>query len=124
MIATGKYATFVAAVDHAKLWGEFDAPAYTIFAPTEHAFAVLAPEVRAAVMSTATMKVFDQLRNHVVHEKLSRADIAKLEVLQTRNSPRKRVRKKGKKLLVGDGVIGEPIDTGDGLIYPIDTFLR
>ena len=50
--------------------------------------------------------------------------VAKLEVLQTRNFPRKRVGKKGKKLLVGDGVIGEPIDTGDGLIYPIDTFLR
>jgi len=123
LIATGQYPTFVAAVDHARIWNAFDAPGYTIFAPTEQAFAALAPEVRTAVMSTATMKVIDQLRNHVVSEKLSRADIAKQKLLKTKGSSREDVKKKGTKLLVGGGAIGEPIDTGDGLIYPIDKFL-
>lgn len=124
LIATGQYPTFVAAVDHAKSWDAFDAPAYTIFAPTEQAFAALAPEVRTAVMSTATMNVISQLSNHVVHEKLSRADIAKQKLLKTNGSRRKDVKKKGTKLLVGGGAIGDPIDTGDGLIYPIDKFLQ
>ena len=62
--------------------------------------------------------------NHVVYQKLTRAQIAAAPRLDTHGSQREPIKKKGKELLIDGAVIGEPLDTPDGVIYPIDKVLQ
>ncbi len=119
LLATGQFPSFIAAIDNAKDWKAFDAPAYTIFAPTEAAFAALSDQERERMLTTESGMVVVSLHAHVVHEKLTRKQLDhEVRIKSYKFS------KKGKQLLLGHSVVGEPIDTGDGIIYPIDRLLE
>lgn len=124
LLATGKFPSFVAAIDNARAWDRFAADAYTIFAPTEDAFAALPDKDRSYFLTTQSGMVAVVWGNHVVRRKLTRAQIAKEVRLDTHGSQREPITKKGKRLLIDGAVIGEPIETADGVIYPIDKVLQ
>ena len=94
---------------------------YTVFAPSDEVFAALPPGTLEAVLADPEM-LMDILQNHVVEGEILAEDLAGMTTLTTvaGHEVTVTVGEDGTILLNGDtAVLGEPVATGNGLVYVI-----
>lgn len=125
----GNFTTFLAAVDGAELAETFDGEGpFTIFAPTDEAFANLPEEVQEGILDMPTALLGTMLEAHVVEGALTAEDVAAAETLETLTGDELAV-------IVGDGddetavrvegatLLGPVMMAGNSVIHPIDRVL-
>lgn len=123
-IAAGSFDTLVSAVQQAGLVNTLkgDGP-FTVFAPTDAAFAALPASTRQALLANE-----DQLRQvltyHVVPGRLTATDVAQMQTLQTvEGSPLTVETRDGNVYINGAQVTQANIRTANGVIHVIDQVL-
>jgi transforming growth factor-beta-induced protein len=125
-VAAGSFKTLVAAVQAAGLVDTLKgAGPFTVFAPTDEAFAklpagtvenLLKPENKAMLVKILTY--------HVVAGKVTAADVMKVKSAKTVQGQNVKVKaKKGKVMINKSNVVKADIMTSNGVIHVIDTVL-
>jgi uncharacterized surface protein with fasciclin (FAS1) repeats len=123
--ADGRFTTLLAALDAAGLAGTFAAPGnYTVFAPTDAAFAKLPAGTVEALLADPSGALTDILTYHVVPDSLSINQIANDSNLPTLNGKSLPVGSNGQYVTVdGVNIVLFNIRTSNGVIHAIDTVL-
>ena len=113
--ADGRFGTLLAALDAAGLAGTFASPGnYTVFAPTDAAFAALPAGTVEALLADPSGQLTDILTYHVVPDSLTINQIANDSFLPTLN---------GKPLTVStDAAVNVSIDGSNVVLFNIRTF--
>jgi uncharacterized surface protein with fasciclin (FAS1) repeats len=96
---------------------------FTIFAPTDEAFANLPQSVQDALLELPEEVLDDLLRAHVVEGELTPEDIAAAGTLTTVAGDELRVIDDDTGVRVDGATILEPVVTANGVFYPIDRIL-
>ena len=123
-IAAGQFETLVAAVQAAGLVDVLkgDGP-FTVFAPTDEAFAKLPAGTVEALLQDKE-KLAAILTYHVVAGKVMAADVVKLSSATTVNGQDVTIKVDGGMVMVnGAHVVATDIETTNGVIHVIDTVL-
>lgn len=123
-VSAGNFTTLVAAVKAAGLVDTLKGPGpFTVFAPTDEAFAKLpAGTVDALLKDPEKLKGI--LLYHVVSGKVMAADVVKLKSAKTVPGGTVAIVVKGSKVMVNNAnVIKTDIVTDNGVIHVIDTVL-
>jgi uncharacterized surface protein with fasciclin (FAS1) repeats len=123
-IADGRFKTLVTAVQAAGLVDTLKGPGpYTVFAPTDDAFAKLpAGTVDALLKDTPKLKSI--LLYHVVSGKVMAADVVKLSSANTVEGKPVTIKVDGGKVFVNDAqVVIADVQASNGVIHVIDTVL-
>lgn len=123
-VAAGSFKTLVAAVKAAGLVDTLKSPGpFTVFAPTDEAFAKLpAGTVDALLKDPEKLKGI--LTYHVVSGKVMAADVVKLKSAKTvQGAPVKISAKGGMVMLNNAKVVKTDIATDNGVIHVIDTVI-
>jgi uncharacterized surface protein with fasciclin (FAS1) repeats len=123
-VSAGNFTTLVAAVKAAGLVDTLKGPGpFTVFAPTDAAFAKLpAGTVDALLKDPEKLKGI--LLYHVVSGKVMAADVVKLKSAKTVQGGSVAIVVKGDKVMVNNAnVIKTDIATDNGVIHVIDTVL-
>ena len=124
--ATGSFKTFGRALSAAGLTDTLKgAGPYTVFAPTDAAFAqlpagrlehLMKPENKAELASILTC--------HVTPGRVARADVVKLKTSDTVNGQPIEFKVDGEKLMVGGALVtSSDMETSNGIIHTIDTVI-
>jgi len=96
---------------------------FTVFAPTDDAFAAVGETLDAWLAAPETLTRI--LRHHIVSGRLTRAELAEREMLTSLARTRLRLDHDGERLTVGGAAIDEPdVEAGNGIIHGIDTVLE
>ena len=96
---------------------------FTVFAPTDEAFAKL-PKGAVDALLKDKKKLTAVLTYHVVAGKVMAADVVKLKTAKTVNGASVTIVVKGKDVMVNDAkVTAADIDASNGVIHVIDTVL-
>ena len=96
---------------------------FTIFAPTDDAFAQLSPETLDA-LNKDPKKLETLLRYHVVEGALKAADVAKLSEAKTLEGEPVTIVVKDDKTQINDATVTKPdLETANGVIHTIDRVL-
>lgn len=122
-VAAGSFKTLVAAVKAAGLVDTLKgAGPFTVFAPTDEAFAKLpAGTVEDLLKPENKAKLAGILTYHVVPGKVMAADVVKLKTAKTVNGKSLTI-KAGKTVMVNNAtVVKTDIETSNGVIHVIDT---
>jgi uncharacterized surface protein with fasciclin (FAS1) repeats len=122
----GKFNTLVAAVKAAGLVDTLKgAGPFTVFAPTDEAFAKLpAGTVEELLKPENKAKLQRILTYHVVAGRVVSADVAKLDSADTVEGGSLNIRKMDGKVMINNAhVTKADIDTSNGVIHVIDTVL-
>ena len=125
-VADGRFKTLVAAVQAAGLVDTLKgAGPFTVFAPTDDAFAKLpAGTLDTLLKPENKQKLVDILTYHVVSGKVMAADVVKLTSAKTVEGKDVKVQVKDGKVYINDAqVIITDIVTSNGVIHVIDTVL-
>lgn len=125
-VANGNFDTLVAALDAAGLVSTFASPGdYTVFAPTDDAFAAIPAETLAALLADPTGQLTDILTFHVVGDSLSRDQLATDDFVPTLNGKALVVNRDGSNIqdISGANVVIYNIQASNGIIHVIDTVL-
>lgn len=125
-VAAGDFNTLVAAVKAAGLVDVLKGPGpYTVFAPTDAAFAKLPPGTLDSLLKPENKhKLQDILKYHVVSGKVMAADVMKLHSAKTLQGQSVAIRVADGKVYVGRaGVAKTDIVCSNGVIHVIDTVL-
>lgn len=120
----GRFGTLVAAVKAAGLVDTLQgAGPFTVFAPTDEAFAKLpAGTVEGLLKDIPTLTKI--LTYHVASGKLMAADVVKMTSINTVSGLSLSVRIHGDKVMINDSqVVIADVDTSNGVIHVIDTVL-
>jgi transforming growth factor-beta-induced protein len=123
-VADGRFTTLVAALQAADLVSTLQgAGPFTVFAPTDDAFAKLpAGTVESLLADVPTLK--NILLYHVVSGKVMAADVVKLNSADTVLGKPVSIKVEGDKVMVNDAqVIITDIETSNGVIHVIDTVI-
>lgn len=123
-VADGRFTTLVAAVQAAGLVDTLKgAGPFTVFAPTDEAFAKLpAGTVEGLLKDTAKLK--DILLYHVVAGKVMAADVVKLTSADTVLGQPVAIKVEGGKVMINEAtVIITDIEASNGVIHVIDTVI-
>jgi uncharacterized surface protein with fasciclin (FAS1) repeats len=123
-VGAGNFTTLVAAVKAAGLVDTLKSPGpFTVFAPTDEAFAKLpAGAVDALLKDPAKLKKI--LLYHVVSGKVMAADVVKLKRAKTVEGSFLRIRVMGSQVMVDNAnVVKTDIECDNGVIHVIDTVL-
>ncbi|MCT4364987.1 MULTISPECIES: fasciclin domain-containing protein [Synechococcaceae] len=98
---------------------------FTVFAPTDEAFAKLpAGTVESLLMPANKQKLTSILTYHVVAGDVKAADVVKLSSAKTLNGQSVKIKAKGSKVMInGATVVTADIATTNGTIHVIDTVL-
>jgi len=123
-VAAGSFNTLVAAVKAAGLVDTLkSAGPFTVFAPTDEAFAKLPPgTVEGLLKDPAKLKKI--LLYHVVSGKVMAADVVKLKTAKTVEGGMVKIAvKDGKVMLNNANVVKTDIGTDNGVIHVIDTVI-
>jgi len=123
-VAAGSFNTLVAAVKAAGLVDTLkSAGPFTVFAPTDEAFAKLPPgTVDGLLKDPAKLKKI--LLYHVVSGKVMAADVVKLKTAKTVEGGMVKIAvKDGKVMLNNANVVKTDIGTDNGVIHVIDTVI-
>ena len=123
-VSAGKFNTLVAAVKAAGLVDTLkSAGPFTVFAPTDAAFAKLPPgTVEALLKDPAKLK--NILLYHVVSGKVMAADVVKLKTAKTVQGGSVKIMAKGGKVMLDNAqVVTTDIATDNGVIHVIDTVI-
>jgi uncharacterized surface protein with fasciclin (FAS1) repeats len=122
--AAGTFTTLVAAVQAAGLVGTLSGPGpFTVFAPTDEAFAKLpAGTVQALLNDPATLASI--LTYHVVAGRVTAADVVNLTSATTVNGQPVSIQVNGGTVRInGANVIATDVAASNGVIHVIDTVL-
>ena len=123
-VSAGKFGTLVAAVKAAGLVDTLkSAGPFTVFAPTDAAFAKLPPgTVEGLLKDPAKLK--NILLYHVVAGKVMAADVVKLKSAKTVQGGSVKIMAKGDKVMLDNAqVVTTDIATDNGVIHVIDTVI-
>ena len=123
-IADGRFKTLVTALQAADLVETLKgAGPFTVFAPTDDAFAKIPAETLTALLADKA-KLTEVLLYHVVAGNVKAADVVKLTEAETVAGKKVMIRVEGDKVFVNDSqVIITDIETSNGTIHVIDTVL-
>ena len=123
-VANGNFDTLVAALDAAGLVGTFASPGnYTVFAPTDDAFAALGEDTINAVLADTDL-LTSILTYHVVGDSLSINQVANSDTLPTLNGKDLEVSFDGGQVKIdGSTVVINNIRASNGVIHVIDAVL-
>lgn len=123
-VAAGSFKTLVTAVTAAELVETLKGTGpFTVFAPTDEAFAAVPKEKLAALLKDKKA-LTGVLTYHVVAGRLLAADVVKLESAKTvQGKPLKITAKDGKVSVNGANVIKTDIQCSNGVIHVIDAVL-
>ncbi len=125
-IADGRFDTLVAALTAADLAGVFLAPGdYTVFAPTDDAFAALPAGTIEALLADPEGLLTTILLYHVVGDSLSRDQIATDDFIPTLEGRSLTVNRDGSNIIDVSGakLLITDIQASNGVIHVIDTVL-
>ncbi len=125
-VAAGQFKTLAAALNAAGLVETLKGPGpYTVFAPTDAAFAKLPPgTVQQLLKPENKAKLTAILTYHVVPGRLSSGELAKMKEVKTVEGRSLAVRSMGKAVMVdGAKVTAADIQASNGVIHVIDTVL-
>ncbi|BDC50290.1 hypothetical protein F183_A26060 [Bryobacterales bacterium F-183] len=123
-VAAGSFKTLVAAVKAAGLVDTLKSPGpFTVFAPTDEAFAKLpAGTVDALLKDPEKLKGI--LTYHVVSGKVMAADVVKLKSAKTVQGANVKISAKGGTVMLNNAkVVKTDIATDNGVIHVIDTVI-
>ena len=123
-ISAGSFNTLVTAIKAAGLVDTLKGPGpFTVFAPTDEAFAKLpAGTVDALLKDPAKLK--NILLYHVVSGKVMAADVVKMKSAKTVEGQSARVMTKGGKVMIDNATVEKTdIMTDNGVIHVIDTVI-
>ena len=124
--SNGSFNTLVAAVKAAGLVGTLkgDGP-YTVFAPTDEAFAKLpAGTVESLLKPENKDKLVAVLTYHVVAGKVTAADVVKLEKAKTVQGSPIKISVKGDTVMINEAkVVKTDIQCSNGVIHVIDSVI-
>lgn len=120
-VADGRFKTLVAAVTAAGLADTLkSAGPFTVFAPTDDAFAKL-PKGTVEALLKDTPKLKDILLYHVVSGKVMAADVVKMSSAKTVEGKSAAIKMEGGKVFVNDAqVIITDIQASNGVIHVLD----
>lgn len=123
-VANGNFDTLVAALDAAGLVSTFASPGnYTVFAPTDDAFAALGQDTINAVLADKDL-LTSILTYHVVNDSLSINQVANSNTLPTLNGKNVDVSFDGGQVMVdGSTIVINNIRASNGVIHVIDAVL-
>jgi uncharacterized surface protein with fasciclin (FAS1) repeats len=123
-VAAKDFKTLVTAVKAADLVDVLKGKGpFTVFAPTDKAFAKI-PKDKLAALIKDRKALADVLKYHVVAGKVMAADVVKLESAKTVQGKPVAIAMKDKKVKVNDSnVIATDIECSNGVIHVIDTVL-
>lgn len=123
-VAAGSFSTLASLLEAAGLVETLKGEGpFTVFAPTDEAFAAVAPETLAALQSDIE-QLNDVLLYHVVGGKLMAADVVSQESLATANGASLPVVVDGATVTVGEATVVTPdVEASNGVIHIIDTVL-
>jgi transforming growth factor-beta-induced protein len=123
-VADGRFTTLVAAVQEAGLVEVLKGVGpFTVFAPTDDAFAAL-PEGTVAALLADIPTLTKILAYHVADGKLMSGDVVQLESISTLSGDPITVTLDGDKVMVNDSqVIIADVETSNGVIHVIDAVL-
>lgn len=97
---------------------------YTLFAPTDAAFAALPPEAMGEMMESETQQLQDLLSYHLVPGKMTAAAIQQVDTLETALGQTITVIVEGETVMVNDAqVINPNHETTNGMIHVVDSVL-
>ncbi len=122
-VAAGQFKTLAAALQAAGLVDALKAPGpFTVFAPTDEAFAKLPPGTLDDLLKPENReKLRGILTYHVVSGRVPSSDVVKLRSAKTLNGQSVRIRARGGKVQVDDAnVIKADIEADNGIIHVID----
>jgi len=124
-VAAGSFKTLVAAVQAAGLAETLSGGTFTVFAPTDEAFAKLpAGTVEDLLKPENKAKLASILTYHVVAGKVMAADVVKLKNAGTVQGQRVDIKAQGGKVTVdGANVVTTDIACTNGVIHVIDTVI-
>jgi uncharacterized surface protein with fasciclin (FAS1) repeats len=123
----GSFKTLIAAVKAAGLEEALNAEGpYTVFAPTDEAFAKIPAEALKGLLQPENKEKLQAiLKYHVVSGKVLAADVVKLQKAKTVNGQEVEIKVTEKKGVMIDGanVIKTDIECGNGVIHVIDAVI-
>lgn len=123
-VSAGKFKTLAAALEAAGLVDVLKGEGpFTVFAPTDEAFAKLpAGTVEALLKDKKALTAI--LTYHVVPGRVMAADVVKLDSAKTVQGKNVSIAVKGKNVMINDStVVTADIATSNGVIHVIDTVL-
>ncbi len=124
--ANGSFKTLLAAINAAGLTATLkSAGPFTVFAPNDHAFAVLPQETIAALLKPENKKALtDILTYHVTSGKLSAAQVLASTEISTLNGKKSKISLfNGRPFINGAAIKITDIETSNGVIHVIDTVM-
>lgn len=121
-IAIGSAKTLAAAITAADLVETLRSNGpFTVFAPTDAAFASIQKEVDMLLKPDNKAKLIKVLKYHVVYGKLKAADLKDGQLLTTVEGNQLRVAIKSGKVIINDAVVtAADVDASNGIIHVID----
>jgi uncharacterized surface protein with fasciclin (FAS1) repeats len=125
-VAAGSFTTLATALKAADLVATLKGPGpFTVFAPTDEAFAKLPPGTLESLLKPENKaKLAGILTYHVVSGKVTAADVVKLTSAKTVNGQSVKVTVDGGKVKVNDAnVVKTDVAASNGVIHVIDTVL-
>ncbi|MDX1982800.1 MAG: fasciclin domain-containing protein [Bryobacteraceae bacterium] len=125
-VAAGSFNTLVAAVKAAGLVETLKgAGPFTVFAPTDEAFAKLPPGTVENLLKPENKdKLAAILTYHVVSGKVMAADVMKLKSAKTVQGQNVRVSSKAGSVMINNATVAKAdIETSNGVIHVIDTVI-
>jgi uncharacterized surface protein with fasciclin (FAS1) repeats len=123
-VAAGSFNTLVKAVQAAGLVDTLkSAGPFTVFAPTDEAFAKLPPGALDSLIANPG-KLKAVLTYHVVASKVMAADVVKIKEARTVQGSSAKVKAKGGKVMIdGANVVKTDIACSNGVIHVIDSVI-
>lgn len=125
-VAAGDFSTLAAALEAGGLVGTLkgDGP-YTVFAPTDEAFAKLpAGTVESLLLPENKDQLVEILTYHVVPGKVEAAEVVTLESATTANGQNVTIRVEESIVYVNDAkVIATDVEASNGVIHVVDTVI-
>lgn len=124
--ADRRFSTFARALEAAELTETLqNTGPFTIFAPTDSAFATLPPGTLDSLMTPAGReRLSNLLLYHVANGRLTSADIAHMEEIETVQGTMLPIMVTDSTLTVGSALITQPdLEADNGLIHAVNTVL-
>ena len=125
-VAAGSFNTLVKAVQAADLAATLEGPGpFTVFAPTDQAFAKLPPGTLESLLKPENKeKLRAILTYHVVAGELDASQVAKLNSVKTVEGAKLKIAEKNGSVMVDNAkVVKADIQTSNGIIHVIDAVM-
>lgn len=124
--ADGRFSTLVTAIDSSGLRSTFEGPGpFTLFAPTDEAFAGLDEGTVDGILQPANRdQLRDLLMHHVVNGTRMRSDLRGVQSIESMYGDDLRLQEDDRSLRVSDANVVEPdINASNGVVHAIDSVL-